>query len=214
MQKPDNKKRNTKKEIFLAAAELYAEKGYHGTSMGDLAKRVGIKPASIYNHYPSKESVMNDLLDHYLERMELFYKCLAETEIKTEETMHLGHALNNLMLAYEPEERTLMYQLTRIVHFEQFNFPQAAEAMIGSAYRKYVAAHIHFFDRLSDAGYIEGKENNRYFGEIYARLSLTFGTQFLHPEIEPTIKDQTELGEFVGELIAGYQETIKNNKTS
>lgn len=75
-------------------------------------------------------------------------------------------------------------------------------------------AHIHFFDRLSDAGLIHGRDNNRYYGEMYARLSITFGMQFLHPEIEPTIVNQAELGAFVNKLVVNHEKMIsqKNNR--
>ena len=199
-------KRNTKQEIFFAAAEMFADKGYANVSSRDIARKVGIQSPSIYSHYPSKEAILDDLLNHYLERMEAFYKRLAEREIVITEQKDLSVALNTLMLAYEPTEVELMYQLTRIVHHEQFNFPKAAEALIGTGYKKYVAAHIHFFDRLSDAGFIKGKEDNWYYGELYARLSLTFGTQFLHPQIEPTIPNQTVLSDFISKLVLSYEE--------
>lgn len=97
-----------------------------------------------------------------------------------------------------------MFQLTRIVHYEQFNSPVAANALIGSGYRKYVGAHIAFFDRLSDAKLLHSRKNNRMLGELYARLSLTFATQFLHPEIEPTIPVQDILASFVDQLVVCY----------
>lgn len=198
-------KRNTKQEIFLVAAEMFADKGYANVSAKDIATRIGIRAASIYNHYPSKEDILDALLDHYLDRMEFFYTRLAEAEFDTSDQKDLGQALSKLMLSYEPYEVPLMYQLTRIIHHEQFASPKAAEALIGSGYKKHVGAHIRFFDRLTEAGLIQGRENNRYYGELYARLSLTFATQFLHPEIEPTIADQTELNNFITELILSYE---------
>ena len=45
-----------------AAVELFAERGYAGASMGELAERVGIAKASLYNYYPSKEALLVDLL--------------------------------------------------------------------------------------------------------------------------------------------------------
>lgn len=203
-------KHDRKKEIFMAAAELFAEKGYSGVSVDEIAQKVGIKASSIYNHYSSKQEIIDSLLDHYLDRMELFYDRLVQTDIDTDDEKDLDKALNKLMLAYEPDEKELMYWLTRITHHEQFTFRKAAEALIGSGYKKYVAAHIQYFDRLSDAGLINGKKHNMYYGELYARLSLTFGTQFLHPEIDPTIENQTELSNFLKKLIVHYEENAIN----
>lgn len=192
--------------IFLAAAELFAQQGYRGTSMGEIAKKAFIKPASIYNHYPSKEALLEDLLVHYLKRMEHFYDRLANVPIPSNNLNNLDEILNQLMLSYESHERTLMYWLTRITHHEQFSSSLAANAIIGTGYQKYVGAHVAFFDRLSAAGLLRSSENNHMLGELYARLSLTFATQFLHPEIEPTIRDQKILGSFVNELVICYDQ--------
>lgn len=196
-----NEKRDTKQAIFMSAAKLFAEKGFLGVSMRDIAADTGIKAASIYNHYASKEELLDDLLVTYLNRMTYFYKRLAQQPFEADELHNLGKVLNKLMLSYEPKEMQLMYWLTRIVHHEQFNDDKAAQALIGEGYREYMLAHEVFFNRLSDAGMICGKQDNRFYAEIYARLSLTFATQFLHPEVEPTIPDQTVLSDFVNDLV-------------
>lgn len=43
--------------ILLAAARLFAERGYEATSVRDIAAAVGVRPGSIYHHYPSKEDL-------------------------------------------------------------------------------------------------------------------------------------------------------------
>ena len=37
-------------ELTREAARLFAEKGYHGTSIGDLAQALGVQKASVYHH--------------------------------------------------------------------------------------------------------------------------------------------------------------------
>ena len=202
--------RNTKECIFLVAAELFAERGYSNVSVRDIADNVGIKQASIYNHYASKREILDDLLDYYLNRMESFYQKLAHTEIGDGDG-DLEEILDKLMLSYEEDETLLMYQLTRIVHHEQFNHRSAAEALIGDGYRKYVAAHTVFFDRLAEKGVISG-QNTCFYGELYARLSLTFATQFLHPEIVPTLEKQTDLSGFVHKLLISYEQNLLNRE--
>jgi len=52
----------TKKQIiFEAAAKLFRDKGYSATSMRDLAKAVGLKASSLYNHIGSKEEILKDI---------------------------------------------------------------------------------------------------------------------------------------------------------
>jgi len=54
---------STVDRLRAAAVELFAERGYGGASMGELADRVGIAKASLYNYYPSKEALLVDLLE-------------------------------------------------------------------------------------------------------------------------------------------------------
>lgn len=44
--------------LLHAAAEVFHERGYDGTSMEDLAKRLGITKSAIYYHVPSKEELL------------------------------------------------------------------------------------------------------------------------------------------------------------
>ena len=58
---------STKDRIFSSAVRLFAEKGYHGTSIRDLASEAGIKESSVYNHYKGKEAILDAVLDYQLE---------------------------------------------------------------------------------------------------------------------------------------------------
>ena len=45
-------------ELTRTAARLFAEKGYHGTSIGDLADAMGVQKASVYHHIESKADLL------------------------------------------------------------------------------------------------------------------------------------------------------------
>jgi AcrR family transcriptional regulator len=48
-------------ELTRAAARLFAEKGYHGTSVGDLAEALGMQKGSLYTHIDSKADLLWDV---------------------------------------------------------------------------------------------------------------------------------------------------------
>ncbi|BCK76652.1 tetR family transcriptional regulator [Acetobacter aceti NRIC 0242] len=48
--------------IVVEARELFREYGYEGASMRDLADRVGLRPQSLYTRFPSKESLVREVL--------------------------------------------------------------------------------------------------------------------------------------------------------
>jgi TetR/AcrR family transcriptional regulator, cholesterol catabolism regulator len=52
----------TARAIRAAALELFAERGYHATSLRDIGARVGMHAGSLYNHIASKEELLVSLL--------------------------------------------------------------------------------------------------------------------------------------------------------
>src|SRR6056297_2781556 len=55
---------STREKILNEALDLFAAKGYHGTSMREIAKAVGIKGSSIYNHFSGKEDIFSELFNY------------------------------------------------------------------------------------------------------------------------------------------------------
>ena len=54
---------STKEKSMNAALTLFAENGYDGTSVEQIAGIVGIKAPSLYKHYKGKEDILNALID-------------------------------------------------------------------------------------------------------------------------------------------------------
>jgi AcrR family transcriptional regulator len=61
------RKRLRKEEIVAEATRLFAERGYEGASMGDLAERVGLRKASLFHHFPSKDVLYATVLGELME---------------------------------------------------------------------------------------------------------------------------------------------------
>lgn len=57
---------STAERILDAAEDLFAEKGYSATSLGDVADRVGIRSPSLYNHFRNKEALYEAVLERLL----------------------------------------------------------------------------------------------------------------------------------------------------
>lgn len=56
----------TRKEILDASAQIFSQKGYHGTSMQDIAGAVNLQKASLYHHVSSKQEILFELLNRGL----------------------------------------------------------------------------------------------------------------------------------------------------
>lgn len=59
--------------IATAAAELFAERGYRGASIEEIARRSGVTPPVVYEHFESKRDLYRDLLErHFAELREVW----------------------------------------------------------------------------------------------------------------------------------------------
>lgn len=60
----------TAERVLEVAEEMFAERGYDASSLGEIAARVGIRPPSLYNHFASKRelyvAVLERLLDPFM----------------------------------------------------------------------------------------------------------------------------------------------------
>ena len=88
----------TRDRILDVAEALFAERGFAGTSMRDLASRAGLTPASFYNHFDGKEALYAAVLQRGIRPLVELMHGLAtrdERELATDEVIrqvmeHLG----------------------------------------------------------------------------------------------------------------------------
>jgi AcrR family transcriptional regulator len=66
---PQTPPRSRREEILDEATQLFAERGYEGTSMADLAEKVGLRKASLFHHFASKEVLYAAVLARLVERV-------------------------------------------------------------------------------------------------------------------------------------------------
>ena len=63
-------KGNTKFAILSAALDLFSSQGYEATSISQIAEAVGIRKASLYSHFDSKQAILDALIERVLEGYE------------------------------------------------------------------------------------------------------------------------------------------------
>lgn len=89
-------------EMIHAAARLFSERGYHGTSIQHLADALGLQKGSLYSHIGSKEELLFDVVtegaDRFLERGEkaLNMQALASVRLRRLLVSHIETAIEHL----------------------------------------------------------------------------------------------------------------------
>lgn len=64
-QKIITENKTTKEKIFAVSLELFSNKGYNGVSVREIAREVGIRESSIYNHYKNKEAILDAIIEYF-----------------------------------------------------------------------------------------------------------------------------------------------------
>jgi AcrR family transcriptional regulator len=85
---------DNKQLIKSVALDLFGQKGYEDTSLAEIAKDVGIKKPSIYNHFRSKEDLFTDVLEDLIVSEVTAYR-------KTEVAMNHQEPLKNVRVLFD-----------------------------------------------------------------------------------------------------------------
>jgi AcrR family transcriptional regulator len=89
--KTDNSE-STRERILRVAAEIFAEKGYHGTSVAEIGDAAQIKRGGLYYHIGSKEELLFDLSKRHVEEALENCRKVVETDLHpVEKLRELAH---------------------------------------------------------------------------------------------------------------------------
>jgi AcrR family transcriptional regulator len=59
---------NTKEKILEVSLKLFSEKSFSGASIREIAKQTGIRESAIYNHFKSKDEILNEIISEFGKR--------------------------------------------------------------------------------------------------------------------------------------------------
>ncbi|HEY8078901.1 MAG TPA: TetR/AcrR family transcriptional regulator [Labilithrix sp.] len=103
------RRRLRKEEIVAEATRLFAERGYEGASMGDLAERVGLRKASLFHHFPSKDVLYATVLEQLMGEVKSAILTAATSEGSFEQRLDaLTDALTTTLSAQPHAARLLI----------------------------------------------------------------------------------------------------------
>lgn len=109
-----------RRDAILAAAAVFADKGFHGSSTQDIAERIGIKQGSLYHYFRSKDEALGEVcllgIEDYVSRMESISANDQPFEAKLMATItsHLSsYRENNEALKVHNDERLYLPQEMR-----------------------------------------------------------------------------------------------------
>lgn len=122
-------KRNTKESIINTAIDLFSGNGVSGVSIRDITKQVGINESSLYNHFKSKDELLDVIIERF--RRE-FGEASFKEELIEEQLSATGPELffqHHLLLLRERITPTIQ-KIWKIIYMEQFRDKRARDFVI------------------------------------------------------------------------------------
>ena len=175
---------DTKERILETALELFAQNGYLGTSMNDIAGRLGFTKAALYKHYTSKQ----EILDKIVERMNKMDRERAEVyEMPETEPGSFADAYLRT-----PVQKIRAYSVAQFDHWTKEAFPSNFRKMLTlEQYRDPKLAQLHhdylaggpfeymtaIFRKLSDSDETAMQLALEFYGPMYLLYSVYDGAE-------------------------------------
>jgi AcrR family transcriptional regulator len=196
--KHENQIPKTKKQILLAAADVFAQNGYAGARMDEIAKRAAVNKATIYYHLGGKDALYRITLENVFSEIADRIETEAETKETPEQKMKSYIRIMTASIERHPHMAPIMQ---REMAAGGINLPESAA--------KEIVRIVAALSRILEEGKKEG-----VFAEaipfivhlmvtgsaILFKVSTPFRKN--HPAIPETVKNLEErMGEGAGEEI-------------
>ncbi len=124
--------RNEKKKIIKdAALELFANEGFHQTSIAKIARKAAISKGLLYNYFDSKEQLLSELFQDIMQRIIDLLDPNHDEEITPEEAEHFFDEFFKILVE-NPKEWRLFYQLTMQKDVMDFLLKESTHSKIQS----------------------------------------------------------------------------------
>ncbi len=197
----------TKEKILDAALVSFAENGYKGTNLRDLAAGLGLSKSALYRHYTSKEDIWNAVID----RMEAYYVSRFGSPEKMPPTPKSCEELitmTMLMLDFTLHDKRVILT-RRLLLKEQFRDERAQQLATLHFLNGTKEIYTKVFAEMMENGILKKDDPEMIAFSYTAPITALIHYCDREPEKEPEIMRQIEA--FVKHFIKTY-EKVENDE--
>ena len=168
---------STARALLEAAAELFAQRGYDGVTMRDIAGKVGIRESSIYSHFSSKADILNTLYDHFIREVPNTRPSFEQLD-ELMQRMQPEAVFQHILFHVGEHVKGMLASTAMIINFEKFKNQRAADMY----YRYVVQEPTFYYETLIRKMIARGffrPVDARLFAEQYNYVSIALTEEYL-----------------------------------
>ena len=167
-----------KEKILSCAAKMFAEKGFTETSIRELATAVGLKGSSIYNHFPSKNTILEHMLEDYFLYNTDVFNSKDIVKILTDNPTTDG-ILSCLQLSFPPDRQEYFQKVLFVILQEQLRNPIVRGYTSDHMVLRTEKALASIISVLIELGYLRTDTDNDYWIKTTSCIFYSFATRMM-----------------------------------
>ena len=183
---------NTKQEILVASLELFSVQGFEATSISQSADAVGIRKASLYSHFESKQAILDALIKDVLEQYGA-HSIFARTDWEKD--------AGDLPLTPDAAVQMILGQIRYILHdpsisrarkmlvIEQFQNPELAKLQTKQNYSDVLQYFTGLVKQLIRQGVLAENDPEIMAAQFCLPISVWINLCDREPDREPEIME-------------------------
>ena len=182
---------NTRQEILEASLELFSFQGFEATSISQIAGAVGIRKASLYSHFESKQAILDALVDEVLAQY-------------AKNSLFAHPRWDSLPGTPDEAEQMIAGQLRYILHdpavsrarkllvIEQFRNPELAQMQTRQNYADVLAYFTELVKRLGARGVLREDDAELMAAQLCLPITVWINLCDREPEREAEVMELVE----------------------
>lgn len=141
--------KNTKQEILKVSLDLFSIYGFEATSMSKIANTIGIRKASLYSHFESKQAILNEIIDEILEYYDK-KSIFVNTDWNTED---IPESVDEIVKKIQEQIQFILHdpyisKARKMLVIEQFNNPKLSKLQTKQNYTDVLNYFTEFIQLL------------------------------------------------------------------